>query len=211
MTVRINVYSAERIITGAKEGLSVKTPTGNINSSGHNDGHEWEERVGLEVDLEPSVLANPKSLFDAINTYQDIVTAAVRNRLVAKGAPLNGESHQVATESAAPAPGAAKGTWGNTALPAQATPSPTATKAKAAPVATEPEDESQDDEEEGPPPTEGRHLFGWASKQSDGKNLVYTVWKDLKFKGKVMSAGAKDLRKAWDECRRRIREGEWPQ
>jgi hypothetical protein len=200
MALKLTVLSAERIISGTCEKAPTVTADGKpaYGSAGVNNGHEAEARVGLECELDSSLLADPAALVAAIKGYQDLVLGAVRGQLAQM-------SESVPKLAAQPAPLAK---WGGTAPTATPTTATAATTRKAA-APVEPEDESQEapDDEEGPPPTSGRQLFGWASKQPGGKDLVYEVWRAGKFRGKVMDASPETILKAYNACKARLAKG----
>jgi hypothetical protein len=200
MAMKLTVLTAERIISGTCQKSQTRGADGkpDFGSAGTNDGHEAEARVGLEIDLNAALLADPAALVAAIKGYQDLVLGAVRGQLAQM-------SESVPKLAAQPAPLAK---WGG-AAPTPTT-APTATTRKAA-APVEPEDESQEapDEEEGPPPTTGRQLFGWAAKipGGGGKDLVYEVWRAGKYRGKVMDASPDAILKAYNACKARLAKG----
>jgi hypothetical protein len=196
MAIKLTVYAAERQITGACEKSSA-----NYDSKGTNVGHEAEARCGLEVDLDPSVLADPAALHAAVTGYQEIVVSAMRSQLASMLATAPAPAQPVATATS-PAQPATRGTWGNTALPAQAT-----TKKPAPAPAPEAEDESQDEDDQGPPPKTGSQLFAWAAKHSTkGKALVYAAWAALEYKGKIMQANEDKLLATWKKAQKMLAE-----
>jgi hypothetical protein len=209
MAIKLTVSAAQRVISGRCE-----KSTANYQSSGANDGHEWEAQCGLELDLDGAAAADAGTLHGAITAYQRITQGAVKAHLKSMGAPaaLVDATPAVTTAavSAAPAPAPAGtssqhlSTWGG--QPAAVAPAPAPAPAKKAPPAAAAESEEEDD---GPPPRTGKQLLGWAAKQEpDAKGWIYDWGRATKVKGRVLDWPEKTVAKCYEACKASKREEE---
>jgi len=150
---------------------------------------------GLELEIDQSVLADPAAAVARIRGYYSFCETAMNEEL--------GRLRNPAADPAAAGPNPAAEAPPPAKRPVARSPATPPSAKRAAEVAEDYGDEDDALDEEDDPPTDGKHLLGWARNQpEDAKGWLIKLGRKLRYPGRILNWTPKQVETAYQAFRR---------